>query len=193
MSRLARDWARIPEPRVELEAVPSFARDLDVFGHASLWKLLGTASTPLGKATLARWLLEPAAPDEVPQALLEQLGEDLAVKAETLVTERALDRSHFEIPANAERMVAMCDLVQQRSPRSKIILGGHGAAIEDVELDIDCDHVVKGEGVRWLRSFLGQDPGAPLVHPVLPSTERQSIFGVPVPGPTATWPPWSVC
>lgn len=35
-----------------------------------------------------------------------KLGEDLAIHAETLVTERALQHSTFEIPENAERMVA---------------------------------------------------------------------------------------
>ena len=35
-----------------------------------------------------------------------KLGEDLAVKAETLVTKRAIDHSTFEIPETAERMVA---------------------------------------------------------------------------------------
>ena len=35
-----------------------------------------------------------------------KLGEDLAIRAETLVTERALEQSSFEIPELAERMVA---------------------------------------------------------------------------------------
>lgn len=35
-----------------------------------------------------------------------KLGEDLAIKAETLVTKRAIDHSTFEIPETAERMVA---------------------------------------------------------------------------------------
>lgn len=35
-----------------------------------------------------------------------KLGEDLAVRAETLVTERAIERSNFEVPELAERMVA---------------------------------------------------------------------------------------
>lgn len=35
-----------------------------------------------------------------------KLGEDLAVKAETLVTKRALEHSDFEIPERAERMTA---------------------------------------------------------------------------------------
>ncbi len=35
-----------------------------------------------------------------------KLGEDLAVRAETLITERALERANFEVPDLAERMVA---------------------------------------------------------------------------------------
>lgn len=35
-----------------------------------------------------------------------KLGEDLAVRAETLITERALEHADFEIPELAERMVA---------------------------------------------------------------------------------------
>ena len=35
-----------------------------------------------------------------------KLGEDLAIKAETLVTERALAQTNFEVPETAERMVA---------------------------------------------------------------------------------------
>ncbi|MFP3941619.1 MAG: MutS-related protein [Thermoanaerobaculia bacterium] len=41
------------------------ARDLHLFGHASLERLLGTPGTPSGRATLAGWLLEPAGPEEV--------------------------------------------------------------------------------------------------------------------------------
>lgn len=35
-----------------------------------------------------------------------KLGEDLAIKAETLVTKRAIEHSNFEIPERAERMTA---------------------------------------------------------------------------------------
>jgi hypothetical protein len=76
----------------------------------------------------------------------------------------------------------MARLTRQLAPEATVVLGGHGAAIERLEELIDCNHVVRGEGIRWLRTFLGQDPDAPLVHPALPSTERRSIFGVPVPG-----------
>ena len=57
-----------------------------------------------------------------------KLGEDLAVKAETLVTERALDRSHFEVPENAERMVARISDIEIRYVRMRMMesLGGSG-------------------------------------------------------------------
>ncbi len=44
---------------------PPFARDLGLFGRASLARLLDTATTPAGRRLLARWLGTPAAPDEI--------------------------------------------------------------------------------------------------------------------------------
>ena len=76
----------------------------------------------------------------------------------------------------------MTRLTRKISPTSTILIGGHGAAIDGVEHLLDCDHVIKGEGIRWLRSYLGQDPHAPIVHPTLPIADRQAAFGVPFPG-----------
>jgi hypothetical protein len=42
-----------------------YADDLDLFGPGSLFELLCTARTHTGERTLARWLLAPAAPDEI--------------------------------------------------------------------------------------------------------------------------------
>jgi len=90
------------------------------------------------------------------------------------------------ITPNFVKARAMAAYVRAASPATTIILGGHGAAIDGIEKRIDCDHVVRGEGVGWLRSFLGQDPDAPIVHPALPSAERSVIAGVPVPGTPAS-------
>ena len=90
------------------------------------------------------------------------------------------------IAPNMVKAREMARLVREHAPGAEIVLGGHGAAIEGVEELIDCDHVVQGEGIRWLREHLGQDPDAPIVHPALPSTELQQIWGVPVPGTTAS-------
>ena len=86
------------------------------------------------------------------------------------------------ITPNFVKAKEMTGLTRQISPESTIVVGGHGAAIDGVEHLLDCDHVVKGEGIRWLRSFLGEDPDAPFVHPTLAVSERQAAFGVRFPG-----------
>jgi hypothetical protein len=86
------------------------------------------------------------------------------------------------ITPNFSKAREMARLVRLHAPGSTIILGGHGAAIEGVEKLIDCDYVVRGEGIRWMREYLGQDPAAPFAHPILPSGERGRIFGIPIPG-----------
>ena len=66
LARLARDWQALPLPRLPEDlTLPPLARDLGLFGQASLFQLLGTVHTPPGKAALARWLLEPASPEEI--------------------------------------------------------------------------------------------------------------------------------
>ena len=90
------------------------------------------------------------------------------------------------IAPNFVKAREMARLARRHAPYATVVLGGHGAAIERVERLIDCDHVVRGEGIGWLRRFLGQDDEAPIVHPALPSTERQSILGVPLPGRTSS-------
>ena len=72
------------------------------------------------------------------------------------------------IAPNFAKARDMARLVRLLSPGTRIVLGGHGAAIEGLEELVDCDDVVRGEGIRGLRTLLGQDPGAPIVHPVLP-------------------------
>ena len=79
----------------------------------------------------------------------------------------------------------MATLVREYSPSSTIILGGHGAAIEGVENLIDCDEVVRGEGVCQLRRILGEDPARPVTHPVLPANEYSRVFGIPMGGSRA--------
>lgn len=75
----------------------------------------------------------------------------------------------------------MAHLVRQHAPGSKIILGGHGTSIPGVEDTIPHDHVCRGEGIRWLRSLLGEDANRPIRHPVLPSGIQKRVLGVPLP------------
>ncbi len=67
-----------------------YARDLDLFGEASLFELLSSARTQIGEETLAAWLKAPAGPSAVrarQEAVTElapriDLREDLAVLGE---------------------------------------------------------------------------------------------------------------
>ena len=86
------------------------------------------------------------------------------------------------ITPNFIKAKEMTRLTRKISPSSTILIGGHGAAIDGIEHLLDCDHVIKGEGIRWLRSYLGEDPDAPFVHPTLSISEQQAAFGVPFPG-----------
>jgi len=66
-ARIARDWNGLPglepTPDLALDSHP-YARDLDLFGHASLTKWLGRTATADGQRTLWSWLLDPADRDE---------------------------------------------------------------------------------------------------------------------------------
>jgi hypothetical protein len=63
--RLGGEWAGTGrDGTMFLEGHP-YARDLDLFGRASLFELLNTTRTEIGEATLADWLRGPAALQEV--------------------------------------------------------------------------------------------------------------------------------
>jgi radical SAM superfamily enzyme YgiQ (UPF0313 family) len=89
------------------------------------------------------------------------------------------------IAPNFSKAREMARLTRLHAPRATIVLGGHGTAIEGIEQSIDCDHVVRGEGIGWMRRFLGEDPDRPLVHPVLPANEHRAVFGIPIHGSSA--------
>ena len=46
---------------------------------------------------------------------------------------------------------------------------------------IDADHIVKGEGVSWMRRYLGEDESAPIRHPAIVSGMRTRIMGIRLP------------
>ena len=70
------------------------------------------------------------------------------------------------ITPNLPRVRKMCELVREYLPHATIVVGGHIANIPDLDERIDADHIVKGEGVRWFRRFLGEDEDQPICHPV---------------------------
>ncbi len=82
------------------------------------------------------------------------------------------------IIVNVGKIREMCRLVREHSPESTIVVGGHVAAIPGLGHMIDADEIVKGEGVRWFREYLGVDPEAPIVHPTLRSSFGMRVMGM---------------
>ena len=101
------------------------------------------------------------------------------------------------IVVNVGKVREMCRLVRRHSPRSTIVVGGHVTSIPDIERTIDADHVVRGEGVAWMRAFLGEDSDRPFVHPLIPSSFGFRVMGLPSPrgggSPAATIVPSVGC
>jgi radical SAM superfamily enzyme YgiQ (UPF0313 family) len=85
------------------------------------------------------------------------------------------------IIVNVGKVREMCRLVRQHAPRCTIVVGGHVTAIPGIEHQIDADHIVRGEGVAWLRAFLGEDASQPVEHPVIASSFGFRLMGLPAP------------
>jgi len=85
----------------------------------------------------------------------------------------------FIVP-NYAKAKHMAELVRKHSPGSKIVLGGHGVKIPVVKDTVPHDHLCEGEGVRWFRSLLGEDPDRSIRHPVVRASFGGRIMGMPV-------------
>ena len=79
---------------------------------------------------------------------------------------------------NFEKVRVMCELIREHLPAATIVIGGHVANMPDLGERVDADHVVKGEGVRWMRRFLGEDVDQPIKHPRILSGIDARILGV---------------
>jgi radical SAM superfamily enzyme YgiQ (UPF0313 family) len=100
---------------------------------------------------------------------------------------RELRSNHYDVVGissiivNVGKAKEMCRMVRELSPQSVIVVGGHVTAIPGIEGMIDADHIVRGEGIRWMREFLGEDPAAPIEHPEIVSGLQTRILGVRLP------------
>lgn len=84
------------------------------------------------------------------------------------------------ITPNVLKVKKMCELVREYQPQATVVVGGHIANMSDLDGRIDADVIVKGEGVRWFRRFLGEDEEKPIRHPVVSSGDGTRIAGVKV-------------
>jgi len=83
---------------------------------------------------------------------------------------------------NVLKVEHMCRLIRKHQPEAVIVVGGHIANIPDLHSRIDADHIVRGEGVRWFRQYLGENPDRPLRHPLITSGHGTRNLGISVYG-----------
>ena len=117
--------------------------------------------------------------------------------------ERELTTHHYDVVGissiivNVGKVAEMCRMVRRFSPQSVIVIGGHVAAIPGIEHLVDADHIVKGEGIAWLRQYLGDDVSAPIRHPEIMSGFGHRAMGLRLPwgfgSPAATIIPSAGC
>jgi MutS-like protein len=95
--RLARDWDALPVPSLPEPADDErpIARDLNLFGRASVAHLLGTVQTPPGRATLASWLLHAAPPEEIVarQEAVAELSPEIDLRQKVEVGVRPMEKA----------------------------------------------------------------------------------------------------
>ena len=100
---------------------------------------------------------------------------------------RELAANHYDVVgissiiSNVGKAREMCRMVRELSPDSVIVVGGHVVAIPGVETMMDADHFVRGEGISWMRQFLGEDVHAPINHPPIVSALHTRVMGLRVP------------
>jgi hypothetical protein len=85
------------------------------------------------------------------------------------------------ISCNVLKVKRMCELVRLHLPNATILVGGHVANVPDIAERTGADHIVKGEGVRWMRQYLGEDPEQPINHPNIVSGNGTRSMGVTFP------------
>lgn len=82
------------------------------------------------------------------------------------------------IMTNLQKVRRMCRLIRKYQPQAKIVVGGHIANLSELKKWADTDYVARGDGVRWMRRFLGEDQDQPIRHPQVLGNIGTRIMGV---------------
>lgn len=83
---------------------------------------------------------------------------------------------------NVGKVKVMCDLVRRHRPQAAIVVGGHAANKPGLREQVGADHVVQGEGVAWMRRYLGEPARREVRHPLIVSGFDSRTMGVPFGG-----------
>jgi hypothetical protein len=65
IARLNREWKLLDRGDGFIDQDHFYSKDLDLFGHTSLYQLLCSARTQIGRDTLASWMMVPASIEEI--------------------------------------------------------------------------------------------------------------------------------
>jgi hypothetical protein len=65
IARLNREWKLLDGGEGFIDQDHFYSKDLDLFGHTSLYQLLCSARTQIGRDTLANWMMVPASIEEI--------------------------------------------------------------------------------------------------------------------------------
>ena len=97
------------------------------------------------------------------------------------------------ITPNLSKAQRMGRLIRKHAPHSKILFGGQGTRIPGIENLVEHDHICVGEGIKWLRALLQEDPDRPFRHPAVPSAFSKRVIGAAVKSDTAVLIPGVGC
>lgn len=81
---------------------------------------------------------------------------------------------------NKVKVRDMVALIRQYQPHAVIVVGGHVANVPDLKEWSGADHVVRGDGVRWFRAYLGEPTDRPIRHPKIVSGLGTRNVGITV-------------
>ena len=84
------------------------------------------------------------------------------------------------IQTNVLKAKRMAEYIRAHYPMTKILLGGYGTGLPDLAALVPNDAVCHGEGIRWLRAYFGEDPAAPIRHPVMHGVISKHLYGLRV-------------
>jgi hypothetical protein len=84
-------------------------------------------------------------------------------------------------PVHLDMVMKMCKYIREKSPETQILLGSYGAQAFAAQYDDETkkkyiDHVVLGEGVKFLRKLLGEDTNRPIQQKLMPKCGGAPAF-----------------
>ena len=74
------------------------------------------------------------------------------------------------------KMAQMIAITRKYSPKTKIVLGGFGTSLYEVD-ELDADYICRGEGIHFWRELLDKNVAeAPIRHPILTANINLKVF-----------------